>query len=93
MSKHEKRLSFNKHLKSPVETVLSENVIDLRLLNKICFTSGMEGHATRSVAWKLMLGYLPLEKDTWQKKVSYKCVGERHNCGSFKRYVPQISEF
>ena len=70
MSKQEKRLSFNKHLSSPVDTVLNENVIDMRLLNRICLTSGIECHATRGVAWRLMLGYLPLEKDTWHKKVS-----------------------
>ncbi|KAI6653310.1 TBC1 domain family member 13-like [Oopsacas minuta] len=66
---HKKRLSFNKHIKSPVETVISDEEIDLSLLNKICFTSGVEGHATRSVAWKLMLGYLPLKKDTWDTKL------------------------
>ena len=79
MSKHVKRVSFNKHPISPVESVLTEKVIDLCLLNRICFTSGIECHATRSVAWRLMLGYLPLEKDTWDRKVSCINVSQGHS--------------
>ena len=61
--------SFNKHPVSAVEAVLSEPDVELKLLNKICFSSGIEGQGNRSLAWKLMLGYLPPSKDTWQEKV------------------------
>ena len=70
MSKREKRNStFNKHLKSAVETVLMEPDVDLQLLKNICFTSGIEGQSLRSVVWKILLGYLPPKKDEWEKKV------------------------
>ena len=61
--------SFNKHPVSAVQAVLSEPEVELKLLNNICFTSGIEGQGNRSLAWKLMLGYLPPSKEIWKEKV------------------------
>ena len=63
------RASFNKYPISAVQTVLSEPEVELKLLNNVCFTSGIEGQDNRSLAWKLMLGYLPPNKDSWEEKV------------------------
>ncbi|XP_068695317.1 TBC1 domain family member 13-like isoform X1 [Montipora foliosa] len=56
---------------SEFQSVLSAREIDLKHLKRLCFSGIPDGSGIRSLCWKLMLGYLPLQRDLWPETL--KC--------------------
>ncbi|KXJ21818.1 TBC1 domain family member 13 [Exaiptasia diaphana] len=49
------------------QTVLNAQVINIRRLRMLCFNGIPDDSGIRALCWKLMLGYLPLERESWSK--------------------------
>ncbi|XP_072965666.1 uncharacterized protein [Typha angustifolia] len=48
---------------------LSQNVINLEALQHLACRGLLEGREHRATIWKLLLGYLPVERDSWEREL------------------------
>ena len=46
---------------------MAEKVIDLQRLKELCFGGVPEGKGRRAVSWRLLLNYLPAQRDQWNE--------------------------
>lgn len=61
-----KEVSLEK--RSELEFQLSQNVINLEALQSIACCGDLD-RDFRSIVWKLLLGYLPTQKDLWEEEL------------------------
>ncbi|KAK4266641.1 hypothetical protein QN277_027531 [Acacia crassicarpa] len=57
---------------------LSRKVIDIRELRRIACQGIPDGAGIRSTAWKLLLGYLPLDRGLWSSELAKKRSQYKH---------------
>ncbi|XP_055702733.1 TBC1 domain family member 13 [Phlebotomus papatasi] len=54
------------------ETLLANEVIDHTSLKRLCFNGIPDGGGFRAICWRLLLGYLGSEKNTWTQTLQKK---------------------
>ena len=55
-----------------IDQILSQETICLDSLRDVCFTGVPEHSNTRDICWKVLLGYLPLERSKWEQELNEK---------------------
>ena len=57
-----------------IKNDVEDNCVNIHSLREICFENGCpdEDKHIRSIVWKLLLGYLPSNRDDWDKYLSEK---------------------
>ncbi|CAL1527388.1 unnamed protein product [Lymnaea stagnalis] len=74
---------YQQRLKS-FEDILEADVIDLKALKNLCFINGCPHERSfRSICWKILLNYVPVEKDHWQDDL-------RKQRNLYKQYIEEI---
>ncbi|XP_015775097.1 PREDICTED: TBC1 domain family member 13-like isoform X1 [Acropora digitifera] len=68
---------------SEFQAALSAREIDLKCLKRLCFSGIPDGSGIRSLCWKLMLGYLPPQRDLWNETL--KC-----QRATYKQFVHEV---
>ncbi|XP_039142616.1 TBC domain-containing protein C1952.17c-like [Dioscorea cayenensis subsp. rotundata] len=59
----------HEEMKRELECEISERVVNLEALQKIAGSGQLDGEF-RALVWKLLLGYLPPEKDDWERELA-----------------------
>lgn len=60
------------------DTVLSQGVIDIKKVRKLCFSGAPDEAGRRALCWKLLLHYLPLDTSQWNDTLNKKRAQYRH---------------
>ncbi|KAJ7334365.1 hypothetical protein OS493_014676 [Desmophyllum pertusum] len=68
---------------SEFKSALSVQQIDLKHLKRLCFSGIPDGSGIRSICWKLLLGYLPPQKDLWPETL-------KRQRSTYKQFVEEI---
>jgi len=69
--------SYQERVKQFDKILYSDGKIDLKSLKEKSYRGIPEGNGRRSLTWRILLGYLPLDRDSWstvveQKRALYK---------------------
>jgi len=69
--------TYQERVKQFDDLLYSDSIIDLNSLKEKAYRGVPEGNGRRSITWRILLGYLPLERDSWdtilqQKRNLYK---------------------
>ena len=52
---------------------MEDNVVDVKKLSSLCFINGLpDDHVYRSLAWRLLLNYLPSDRSEWDATLAKK---------------------
>ncbi|CAH3024842.1 unnamed protein product, partial [Porites evermanni] len=68
---------------SEFQTVLAAREIDLKHLKRLCFSGIPDGSGIRSLCWKLLLGYLPSQRDLWPETL-------KRQRSTYRQFVQEI---
>ncbi|XP_027237861.1 TBC1 domain family member 13 [Penaeus vannamei] len=60
------------------DRILSQDVVDLKALRRLCFTGAPEEGGRRALCWKLLLNYLPLDTNQWDETLRKKRAQYQH---------------
>ncbi|ROT84455.1 putative TBC1 domain family member 13-like [Penaeus vannamei] len=63
------------------DRILSQDVVDLKALRRLCFTGAPEEGGRRALCWKLLLNYLPLDTNQWDETLRKKRAQYQHFVG------------
>jgi len=69
--------TYQERVKQFDDLLYSDSIIDINSLKEKSYRGVPEGNGRRSITWRILLGYLPLERDSWdtileQKRNLYK---------------------
>ena len=65
-------LNLNVFRVAQFEGCLRSDVVSLAALKELCYRGVPEGGGRRALAWRILLGYLPLKRSLWPEVVREK---------------------
>nr|CAH7729724.1 unnamed protein product [Callosobruchus chinensis] len=80
-------MAYKARLKE-LDHILDEDIINIRALKKLSFHGIPDDQGKRALCWRLLLNYLPPEKEKWkchlqEKRNLYKQFISKHNLNLF----------